>query len=330
MQVSNNNTHQVTRSHVSDVCDKPRHPVIGPELAARFDHVRQLPRLSEAVVAELESRGADPKLKGTKASYKTIEGELFGQGGPKLNQVKQGGLGDCYFLAAVGSVVADDPDAIRNAMRDNGDGTYSVRFHKDNGDAVWVKVDADLPVDANGKLAYAKGVDSDGDGKLELWVPLMEKAYAKFIDKYGPKDGVDGYEDIGAGGKASEAIATLTGKRASYQGIPASDSKLEDLLSAANDGHAVVVNIDKTGEGWVGNHSYTVVGTYEENGETRVSLRNPWGYREPDAADKGIRENDGLFSVSLDELRAHARGVASNAATPSNDNWLDSLWNLFR
>jgi hypothetical protein len=329
MHVSSNYSHRVSEARATEVGQTPQTPEIGPALRQRFEHVRQLPRLTESFVNEQLTRGADPALKGTKVSYQRIEGELFGASGPKVSHIKQGGLGDCYFLAAVGSVVADDPSAIRNAMRDNGDGTYSVRFYKNNGDAVWIKVDADLPVDANGKLAYAKGVDSDGDGKLELWVPLMEKAYAKFEDKYGPKDGVDGYADIGAGGHARKAIQTLTGKDASNHKIPASDSKLEDLLSPANDGSAVVLNVGTSGGGWVANHAYTVVGTFEVDGEVRVSLRNPWGTREPDAADHGARENDGLFSVSLDELRDHASSIDSNAKSNSG-NLLDAILGLFR
>jgi hypothetical protein len=258
-------------------------------------------------------------LNGDKARYQRVEGEVFGSGGPRLANIRQGALADCYFLAAVGAVVADDPRAVKNAIRDNGDGTYSVRFYKSNGEAVWIKVDADLPVDASGKLVYAKGLDSDGDGKLELWVPLMEKAYAKFEDKYGPDDGVDGYADIGAGGSPSKAIKALTGRSASRLSVPSSDAKLEGMLSSANDGHQVVASTPRgSSDGWVGNHAYTVVGTYEnEAGDVMVTLRNPWGSNEPDASDMGAKANDGLFSVSLDEFRDHVGAVSSNAPRPS-------------
>jgi hypothetical protein len=324
MQVSfNNSAREVNCRSLAEIYSGSAPNSIGQALLQRVENVRQLPTLSESLILERLTQGADPELRNNKATYAQVEGELYGKGGPKLSNIRQGGLGDCYFLAAIGSVVAEDPKLIKDAIRDNKDGTYSFRFYADGPlgslQPVWVTVDKDLPVDSKGRLAYAKGVDSDDDGKLELWVPLMEKAYAKFKDKYGPEDDIDGYADIGRGGSCRKAIETLTGQSARYEKLPASDAQLQALLSGADSGAQVVVNTKSKGsDGWVGNHAYTVVGTFEQNGEVMVTLRNPWGTTEPDAADKGTSKNNGLFSVSLDELRGHVQGVSSNAAKPAS------------
>ncbi len=49
---------------------------------------------------------------------------------PDMQDVKQGYVGDCYFLAAVSSIVQDDPQQMRRMMKDNGDNTVTVRLYR--------------------------------------------------------------------------------------------------------------------------------------------------------------------------------------------------------
>lgn len=258
-----------------------------------------------------------PKVSGL--SYAAVGGELFGAGGPSITDIKQGKIGDCYFLSTVGALVARDPSAIRSMLRDNLDGTYSARFY-DDGKPVWIRVSGELPVDANGKLVYARGVDSDGDEKLELWVPILEKAYATFVDRISTRKGVDGYDHIDNGGHADNVMRDLTGGAAErIVGFDTTD-ELVAALEPANDGALVTVQTKKSaGDGWVGRHVYTVIGTYEQNGQVMISLRNPWGKEEPDDADHGVAKNDGIFSVPADTLfgvatRAHRSEPAARAS----------------
>ena len=69
-------------------------------------------------------------------------------------------------------------------ISDRGDGKYAIRFYHE-GKPKWILVDADLPQKLNerGPL-YAKTSDSDKDGRPEIWAPLIEKAFAKFREKY--------------------------------------------------------------------------------------------------------------------------------------------------
>jgi hypothetical protein len=221
--------------------------------------------------------------------------------------------------------VADNPEAVRDAIRNNHDGTYSVRFYDSERREVWVTVNRNLPTDAAGNLIYARGHDRDGDGQLELWVPIMEKAYAAYKDLYGPEDRFKGYEDIGRGGSASDAIQALTGK-ATRTEVKPSSAELLNELSHANTGAEVVVDTKKNAnDGWVGSHSYTVIGVYMENGETLVRLRNPWGFGEPDSALPDSDKNDGIFDVHIEDLDKPIAAIHTDASNSPFDNLLATV-----
>jgi hypothetical protein len=149
------------------------------------------------------------------SSFKVLPSEtpLFPET-PSKNHVQQGGLGDCYLLSAVASLVAKDPSAIVDMMLDKGD-TVTVRLF-------------DVSIDKNGKKKFkAKYINVDksvpviGDKDLfalnHLWVQILEKAYAagKFIGsfpEYQANQNAEGtYENI-EGGWPAFAFEVLTGK----------------------------------------------------------------------------------------------------------------------
>lgn len=49
---------------------------------------------------------------------------------PCIQDVQQGSLGDCYFLAAVSSVIQHNPKQLMENIRDNGNNTVTVRFFR--------------------------------------------------------------------------------------------------------------------------------------------------------------------------------------------------------
>lgn len=64
-----------------------------------------------------------------KSDNDIMDGPLF-EHTPKVEDVEQNALQDCYLMAALISIVHSDPSKIVNAMRDNGDGTVTVRFYR--------------------------------------------------------------------------------------------------------------------------------------------------------------------------------------------------------
>jgi len=122
--------------------------------------------------------------------------------GFRAADLQQGGVGDCWFLSAL-AVVAERPDLIERLMatpRANDQGCYEVRLFLD-GWWTGTVVDDRLPCTDQQRrpdgtnLAYSRGQWQ------QLWVPLIEKAYAKAHGSYRAI----------SGGEIAEALLDLTG-----------------------------------------------------------------------------------------------------------------------
>jgi len=233
-----------------------------------------------------------------------LQGRAFVKGKGDLqdvdpNDVAQGQLGDCYLMAALAAVAKTDPGVIREMVRDNGNGTYTVTFHLPRlglsflgREVRKVVVTPDVPVQAEGSSQprYAQVGDREVEGEgasrkevAELWVLLVEKAWAQVKGSYGAIEG----------GHPGEAMAAITGKESdSFRTDSKSDGDLvKDLEAASKAGHPVTAftppdsTVEKD-EKWqklakekvvYANHAYTVTGV--EGREVR--LRNPWGMMHP-------------------------------------------------
>lgn len=87
---------------------------------------------------------------------------------PTVNDIRQGNIGDCYLLASLSSIAAQTPEVIKQCMRDNGDGTVTVRFFKDRM-PLYVTVDKVIP--------QYRFTGKDVGAKDCLWVQMIERAY---------------------------------------------------------------------------------------------------------------------------------------------------------
>jgi hypothetical protein len=103
-------------------------------------------------------------------------------GGSSSGDVIQGKLGDCWFLGAL-AVLGTQQKLIENCFwrKDSFKefGLYVCIFYKD-GALRCVIIDDMIPVfSSNGSIVFARCSDPN-----ELWVPLIEKAYAKLHGCY--------------------------------------------------------------------------------------------------------------------------------------------------
>jgi hypothetical protein len=210
------------------------------------------------------------------------------------NDIGQGELSDCYFMASIAAVAETHPEAIRNLIHDNGDGTYNVTLYV-NGDRLnpanprVITVTPDMPVGADGRLQYGRtGRSAD---EVELWVLLIEKAYAQLRGGYGALD---------TGGTVREGMFALTGRRTNeYQIRNLSEERLIEIISeaklnawpitagtsAASDASRRTREMRNREEYQILNwHMYRISNIHTE-GETTLDLMNPWGranvYRMP-------------------------------------------------
>jgi hypothetical protein len=163
---------------------------------------------------------------------------------PAVEDIVQGSLGDCYFLAVLTSVVASDPGHLKSILSLQGDvitaDFWAPAGTDTNGAPAWtpttVTMDRQLLTDSEEYLVGAEirreATPSQQDwwaaveeGSLlvfrkdlfqaALWAPMMEKAYAIYAEangQYGEgATGEGGYTAIGEGGFEHLAVTVLYG-----------------------------------------------------------------------------------------------------------------------
>ncbi|MCL2424416.1 MAG: C2 family cysteine protease, partial [Micrococcales bacterium] len=132
------------------------------ELQPRFDKVGG------------DSAQDDPNSVANTAAYGEVPHELFIDGADPRD-VKQGAIGDCWWIASIMAVAQADPSIIESAITANANGSYTVRLY-DNGQPVYVTVTPDMVLQPDGTPAFV-GNGTSG-GTYELWPMVLEKAMA--------------------------------------------------------------------------------------------------------------------------------------------------------
>ena len=224
---------------------------------------------------------------------------LFSAAGPGENDVAQGQVGDCYFLATLSSIAKLDPNLIRQSEVDLGDGTYAVQFGSGSS-KTFVRVDADLPTFTGGGLAYANlGQDHS------LWVAIMEKAFASY--RYSSSSAA--YASISSGWM-TEVYTDLGCSATDLSALSASDL-LSQTSSALTGGKSVTYGCASSpaGSNLVAGHAYTVDHiSYDVYGNAQIVLRNPWGF---DGYTCNDGSNDGYVTVTLAQFYAASMGIVT-------------------
>ncbi len=214
---------------------------------------------------------------GTTFSYRQISGTLF-VGGAAYTDVRQGGLGDCYFLASLAETALKNPSAISDMFIVNGDGTYTVHFFNGN-KAEYVTVDSQLPTDSSGYLVFDGMGQNAASSSNELWVALAEKAYVQ-INEVGwlrPSSwggGQNVYTGI-SGGCMYQALNQITGQ--ATVAYVSSTSSFSTFAAAFSAGKSICLGSKSSpaSSTIVGGHAYAVI-SVNTTAQT-VQVFNPWG-----------------------------------------------------
>jgi calpain-15 len=197
------------------------------------------------------------------------------------DQVRQGAVGNCWFLSAL-AVVAEKAYLIEKVFphcTTNDKGCYQVNLCLD-GKWAPVMVDAHLPVVLEESTAKPKSLQKQDfrgvalqHGKVafpafcaipqgQLWPALVEKAYAKAHGSYANL----------SGGFIAEGLADLTGAPfetiifEAHDNHDRRDELWARLLSFSEAGFLMGVATSRGGDGLVGSHAYSVLKVQEIHG----------------------------------------------------------------
>jgi hypothetical protein len=174
------------------------------------DRKKDVPAFTLDDLEAYEKRSAKPKAKHKYDEFFTefkrklgeTSRELFPEKVPKLEAVKQGDLGDCYFMSMLGATVHLHPDKVC-AMVEKVDGKhYAVQFgNKPKPIQILAPTDAEIALNTSAE-------------KNGLWLTVIEKAFAAEVKRMLAKEDrpVSTTEVISYGGSAYQAIAVLTGQ----------------------------------------------------------------------------------------------------------------------
>lgn len=226
------------------------------------------PKARQRVSAVTSVRAfAEPGTDGQGAYVDDSNHPLFSSAGPSQDDVIQGNVGDCYFLASLAATAKIDPARIRQSILNLGDGSYLVQFSRGSA-KFFVHVDGELPT-VDGSPEYA-GFGADGS----IWAPVMEKAFAVF------RTGAASYLSLN-GGWMDEAFTALGATSASVYDAADGTTLLSDMQRELAAGKAVAFGTATVTDGapLLSSHAYTVESVNTDANGTPVSvvMRNPWG-----------------------------------------------------
>lgn len=235
-----------------------------------------------------------------------LKGPLF-VGGPDARTVIQGEIGDCWLVSACDAICKTNPGKLREIIKDNGNGTYTVTFQRfDHEKQRYVKDEVTVTNQVylrGGKPLY--GSSSTGD----VWFAILEKAYAQW------KGGYDGCRS----GYPFEAFEALLGNAGRHFDCDATGTEAlwRQLQKRASTNAMVTWTRVDTAEvpfvntGLAGDHAYSVLGVSDVNGERMVKVRNPWGSNGWVARNNrvGIKADNDVLEVPLAVFARFFAGV---------------------
>ena len=207
--------------------------------------------------------------------YRKDRRPLWGSGAgalPRAGSVRQGRLGDCWFVSRVAAVARANKQYTKSMIRER-KGGYEVRLFVRTADGDikphWIPVSGRLPRRMGWWMHYADSTD----GK---WVGLIEKAAAKVAGGYGRLGGSASAPDL-------HGFELLLGQPGEHLASRKLDDRrlLETIHDALRSGKPIVTGSRSGTDALIKKHrvvpyhAYAISGVNLERGT--IDLQNPWG-----------------------------------------------------
>ena len=246
--------------------------------------------------------------------------QVFWEGINK-EDIIQGGLGDCYFLSAV-AALCEFPELIQKLflIKEKSDEHCYGCYFRING--IWKLVLVDDYFPCYGY--WGKNFAFSSTNGNELWVILLEKAWAKLNGNYAKAIGGEPHEIF-------QVITNAFSRKIKVKNISENDlwesfkeaMDKKFIMTAGTSGDVYNLNLEELG--LAPGHAYTLLEAKEVitsyGKEKLVYLRNPWGNGEwsgdwSDSSRKWTndlrnqcnnyeKKNDGSFWMSFDDFRIY-------------------------
>ena len=192
---------------------------------------------------------------------------LFGKDGPSCDDIVQHpDMGNCFMLAPLASMALQNPEYIKKHIKDNNDGTVTVKLYDDfNGQPTYIKVDKSVPDGSSYKKSFSEGA---------LWVKMFEKAFIAYSIKRNKTNPFDALLEGDSGSKMMNAMRLEVDppyKTESYKG---KSGELFNIIKDAFNNNAIITYGKLTGPY---GHNISVVGIDEA---PHLLVRDPYGTEE--------------------------------------------------
>ena len=195
------------------------------------------------------------------------------------DDIIQGGLGDCYFLSAI-SALCKFPNLVRKLFyfkERSEENCYGV-YYKINGTWELVLIDDYFPCYGT----RAKNLSFTSTNDNELWVILLEKAWAKLNGNYAKAIGGEPHEvfDVISNAYSDKMKITNNNSEEIWKRLQSAQAK-NYLMTAGTSSDTYNLNLEEMG--LVPGHAYTLLQVVQLTGKSNeklVRLRNPWGNTE--------------------------------------------------
>ena len=227
----------------------------------------------------------------------TSSRDMFGSKKLGIEGIAQGHMGNCFFVSMAGNLAFQNPDAIKNMIKPNEDGSNKVDFP----DGRSIRIN---------KLPEAVIALGSRTGNQGTWINVLEEAYGEVYKTNEPGDNsAIGLDRISRGGNIGETISLLTGHKSDTiawkSGLPEDLLNIRYLLGKGVKnkslmGAGVPFDLKKPPPAIIVGHAYAIL-NYDEKKDV-ITLWNPHGNdfkpMGPEGFINGYETKGGVFTLS--------------------------------